>query len=681
MNKPTTFAELLKETRSIFTNGHTFEQYQNWKEYVLNNETELKQVIGKETIPSLNRFAWKDKKEKMVSSVYSTICSSLTFGDSVQWSPFDETFPQALRRITDTYTEEKYLAYKNQLQTEREAKEKALNNPETIAEFSQFISRKGEAALTQEQREKYDELTADSRKKQKEINEQRAATVQQVENVNAEMVIKESYHAKKNIPLWVVVLTARVERETYNELNNRAKKLGGYYSSYKGQGAIPGFTFESKEAAELFAEVKNTDVDASELKQQVKEEKQQTRAEALRDKGEKMEEEGNEELNRDRKDNTHRRAAMAASAENKAAAKVAFGKTLQQIANAMEAGEIKYLDKVSNAKDLEELNSILSSAKYQHIRAENLRSDNYEINNQTVNFAAIPYPVVYTSNSGEIMRMKDTAGKKLAAARMLKRLQGVESYTVQGAAALEDYETLFCTPCSIIDRWRIDRYKEQLMKLKRVQRMGIDSPQELRAALRELLKLKEGATISPEQKKAQEIREIERKFIAAKIPGFFPTPENLANEIVSLAHIKDGETILEPSAGLGHLAEAITAAHPENYLQCVEYNSRLAEAVKLKGFEVENMDFLEYDKKHDVIIMNPPFENLQDVEHVYHAFNLLNPCGRVVAIMANNKHRKPDFLQFVEKYGYMQENPAGSFENAFNSTGVSTITVYLEKPE
>jgi predicted RNA methylase len=679
LTTPTDLKSLLTVSREIFTNGTTFDQYKAFSSYLLDNPESVKAIISKETISSLSRFCWhKDKKDRMVSSVYSTICQNLTLSDSFQYSPMEETFEAALRRILSGYNEEQYLQYKAKLQAEREQKEKALNNPETLEEFRTFISRKGEAALSADQRIKYDELTADSRKAMKQREEERAAQVKAVENVDAEMTIKESHHAKKNIPLWVVVLNTRVERSVYLELNDRAKKLGGYYSSYKGQGAIPGFTFESKEAAELFTEVKNGNVDASEIKTEQKEDKQQSRAEILKEKGEAMINAGNEDLGRDRQANTARRARFAASAENKASGQIEFGKTLVKIAEMMEAGEIKYLDKVSNLKDLEELQSVLSVAKNKHIVDKKLNRDQYEINLDTVNYCRLPFPVIYTSNSGEIMRMAENSnGKKQAAARMLKRLKGVEFIEVNNPQRLEDYKTIFCSRCSVIDSWRVDSYKEQLMRLKRINRIGIDTIEELRAAIRELLNLKKGATITADQKRDLEIKGLERKFLHSQIPGFFPTPKTLGSYVVSLAEIKEGEKVCEPSAGLGHLADEIKEAAPDCELQCIEQNNSLCEALELKGYNTLNEDFLQHTGKYDVIVMNPPFENGQDVEHVEHAFKLLNEGGRLVAIMANNKYRYPLFMEMVNKHGYFEENAPKSFASAFRPTGVSTITVYL----
>lgn len=678
---PTDFKTLLTLSREVFTNGTTFDQYKEFYFYLLDNEEAIKAIISKETIASLSRFCWhKDKKEKMVSSVYSTICQNLTLSDSFQYSPMEETYQAALRRIFNTYTEEKYLAYKAHLQAERDKKEKALNNPETLDEFRTFISRKGEAALNGDQRIKYDELTADSRKAMKQREEERQAQLKAVENVNAEMIIKESYHAKKNIALWVVVLTARVERSVYEELNNRAKKLGGYYSSYKGNGAIPGFTFESKEAAKLFTEVKNGNVDASEIKQGEKEEKQQSRAEILKEKGEAIINAGNEELSRDRQANTVRRARFAASAEDKASKQIKFGKTLVKIAEMIETGEVKYLDKISNLKDLEELQSVLNMAKHYHIKDKNLNREQYDINLDTVNYCRLPYPVIYTGNSGEIMRMAENSnGKKQAAARMLKRLQGQEFITINTPQRLEDYETIFCNRCIVLDSYRVDRYKEDLMKIKRINRIGIDTIEELRAAIRELLQLTQGATISAEQKRELEIKGLERKFLNTNIPGFFPTPPALASYVVELANIQDGETVLEPSAGLGHIADEIKKAAPGCALECIEQNYQLCDALRLKGYETTCLDFLSHSGKYDVIVMNPPFENGQDVAHVEHAFSLLNDGGRLVAIMANNKYRFPAFMEMVNKYGYFEENAPNSFASAFRPTGVSTITVFLSK--
>jgi hypothetical protein len=51
----------------------------------------------------------------------------------------------------------------------------------------------------------------------------------------------------------VVQLTDRVERSIYEQLNAAANKLGGYYSAYRGNVAIPGFSCRDKAQAQVFA--------------------------------------------------------------------------------------------------------------------------------------------------------------------------------------------------------------------------------------------------------------------------------------------------------------------------------------------------------------------------------------------------------------------------------------------
>lgn len=673
------FSELLNVARSLYTKDSTFENWLNFKEMVINKPGFLKSLIAKETIPTLKRYTYRaDNKKQAVENVFNSIAQCVILSDTFSYSPFEETSEQAFKRITDGYNEGHFLTYKADILAKNEAREKALNNPQTLDEYRQFIGRRGESALSESQRIKYDELITDSRRRVKEIEEKRQSIVKSVENVTADMEIKESFHAKKNIPLWVVVLNNRVERTTYDELNNRAKKLGGYYSSYKGNGAIAGFTFDNADAAKLFIQVKEKDVDASELKQEAEDAKKQSNAETLKDKAIKLIESGENELNKERQSNTHRRAAMAANAENRAAAQIKFGKTLLKIANAMESGNIKYLDKISNTKDLEQLNSIINIAKNKDIKINNLKSAEYKTTAQTVNFASLPHPILYSYMKSDIEKMKDTNGKKLAAARMIKRLNNVDYIVIDTPQRIEDFETLFCRPCVWFPAYRLEMYKDYLMPMKRLKRMGIETIEELRAALRELILIKEGAELSESQRKELQIKEIERQFIGAKIEGFFPTPAGLASQIVKLANIQEGETVLEPSAGLGHLADEIKK-QVNNDVQCIEFNSRLAEALAIKGHNVINQDFLTHTRKYDKIIMNPPFENGQDVKHVVHAFNLLNKGGRLVAIMANNKYRYQDFLGMVNTFGTMEENPANSFASAFRPTGVSTITVVLDK--
>ena len=240
-----TLTDIIKQSQTIYTNGHTFEEYKAWKDYLINNPEEVKVIISKETIATLSKYCYrKENKPHMVKSVYSSIVQHTVLADSFGYSPLEETFEAAIKRTTDAYTEQDYLNYKAKIKAKQEEREKALTNPETLDEFRTFISRRGAQALSEEQRIRYDELTADQRKESKKEIVKPVST-------DVDMQIIENFHAKKQVNIYVVKLSDRVERSTYEELNSRAK-LGGYYSSYNKQGAIPGFIFDTLEQAQRY---------------------------------------------------------------------------------------------------------------------------------------------------------------------------------------------------------------------------------------------------------------------------------------------------------------------------------------------------------------------------------------------------------------------------------------------
>lgn len=70
----------------------------------------------------------------------------------------------------------------------------------------------------------------------------------------AGLELVETKHTKTGEPLFTVKMNTRLSPEDYQHLAAEAKRLGGYYSSYKGGGAIPGFIFKEKAKADQFLE-------------------------------------------------------------------------------------------------------------------------------------------------------------------------------------------------------------------------------------------------------------------------------------------------------------------------------------------------------------------------------------------------------------------------------------------
>ena len=179
----------------------------------------------------------------------------------------------------------------------------------------------------------------------------------------------------------------------------------------------------------------------------------------------------------------------------------------------------------------------------------------------------------------------------------------------------------------------------------------------------------------------------------AVVPQLFATPAGLAPGIVERADVA-GKLVLEPSAGMGALV-----------LECLRQGARLVhcfddapactQALRRIGREeitVWEKDFLEAlpvapstSPPYERIVMNPPFADGADAEHVTHAFEQwLAPGGRLVAIVSAGVTFRQDkktstFRAIIEEHGTIEELPQDSFKAS--GTGVRTCVVVLDKPE
>jgi predicted RNA methylase len=171
----------------------------------------------------------------------------------------------------------------------------------------------------------------------------------------------------------------------------------------------------------------------------------------------------------------------------------------------------------------------------------------------------------------------------------------------------------------------------------------------------------------------------------AKIPGYFPTPAALVARMIDESGVKPGARVLEPSAGSGSIANAAKAAGLS--VSCFEKWHSLAEVLKLQGHDVTQGDFMEVEapadpeSAFDCVLMNPPFENGQDIDHVIHAFQFLKPGGVLVSVMSASvsfaSNRKAEtFRKWIDlKGGELVALPSGSFKES--DTGVETVMVKL----
>lgn len=227
----------------------------------------------------------------------------------------------------------------------------------------------------------------------------------------------------------------------------------------------------------------------------------------------------------------------------------------------------------------------------------------------------------------------------------------------------------------------VSQTEDQLDRIIRLTKAGITADN-LISVREQLLALAK----TPDQgnQAERQIQQMIYNLIGVKIPGYFNTPPAVVERLMSVADIRPGQRVLEPSAGAGDIADAIRAqgVTPD----VVEVASSLRKILEAKGYNIVGYDFLEYTGgPYDRIVMNPPFENAQEIDHVLHAFKLLAPGGRIVSVMSEGPFFRSDkkseaFRDFVDNYGYSEQLPQGSFLKSRNSTGVNTRIVVIEKP-
>lgn len=644
--------------------------------------------------------AKRNTKEENAKDVVKAVLHSFSLGETVCYSPMSETFEDALTRQVEALTEDDWSQYFKSRAENQEAKRKAHENPETIAEFRTFVSDLGGAEhLSDEQLVRFDELLADETRAARKAKT--PETVTQITSdaaTNLTFTIKEGFHDRHKIPLWIVQLTDRVDRQLFNELNRKAKMLGGWYSSFKKSDA--GFQFKSLEIAHRFTSLLDGDADRTDVLANRQARKLQSNAERLRDVATTLNAAADEILLHDdtRLKNTVRRADMAAGMRGRAYADQAMAKTLCRIADALDSHEAKYLDGIWAGTHVRTLIQILRRGKFarnktilepqselsmweRHTASEELQHRPLE--NPDARFAEYPYPRLPRH---ELERLIDKAtnlpGMKQRSARMRSLV----------TASRDEHQILFVRDVTIefvtdylsrAKAHRLDtRWLDSAMEdYKRLKAAHIDTPEELRCALRELI---------PFVTKKQEddpVRKAEEALIGKTIPGFFPTPRSIISRMLELAEISPEHRVLEPSAGKGDILDLVKDHHPDVELTAIELNSTLHEVLSLKGHEVIHGDFLEHRGEYDRVIMNPPFENAQDIDHVQHAYAQLAAGGRLVSVMSEGPFFRQDskaseFRRWLDELNATTEElPHGAFQGveAFRQTGVKTRLVIIDK--
>jgi len=153
-------------------------------------------------------------------------------------------------------------------------------------------------------------------------------------------------------------------------------------------------------------------------------------------------------------------------------------------------------------------------------------------------------------------------------------------------------------------------------------------------------------------------------------------------------------TVLEPSAGIGAIADFIKSQGDNVFVDTVEILPENQAILKSKGYEPFCGSFLDFDMNegcYDYIFINPPFSVKGDrhayITHIQHAMKFLAPMGTLVAITpsgwtSNSTKKEEGFRNLVATHSSSWEIdtlPKGTFKES--GTMVETKVVCLSGKE
>lgn len=159
----------------------------------------------------------------------------------------------------------------------------------------------------------------------------------------------------------------------------------------------------------------------------------------------------------------------------------------------------------------------------------------------------------------------------------------------------------------------------------------------------------------------------------------FQTPPKLAARLVGLLNLNRNCRVLEPSAGLGRLLDAIQPLAWD--VTAVEMAAQCAGELfqqERAGVRILQRDFLTITTQEigqfDAVVMNPPFHMRSDIKHIQHALTFLKPGGTLAALCLDTAHREKALKPLATTW---EKVDAGTFGK--EGTNVPTVLLTICK--
>ncbi|HEY9286151.1 MAG TPA: hypothetical protein VIP46_22055 [Pyrinomonadaceae bacterium] len=639
---PVTFEELRRYfTETIMHETTTADDHRAMFARVVASEATItgKEGLGKLKVAQLKRIAGygpSERKADLVRYAWHNLLQDFTLASTFSYS-FGEKFEAVCARYVERVTAESLADYRERRRAsdraadERRATiEKALENPETEEEFKIFCRVKGEAALTDEQLRRYDELRGDHAVTRREKELVDKATIRRVDGVaTLTMEIVKRHHSRRDCDVWIVTLSERVGRATFEELCIAARRLGGNYArEWRPTNSPAGFMFDEEEKAEQFVALQQGDQVNEDRLDQIVAHRDQIRenaAEHFDNLSGRMIERAEASLAADRKLNTPRRVHLATVAEDKAHDALQMAGTLTNTAARLRARTSRMLDRIRWRTHAETFETLLRWADGDLRKIE------------------FPYPRVSTYNLEEIAeRIGKRDGCVMLTRRIERLMRGAQGRVVTFRTPPEvELLEAFCRKARLhrAAPRAVESIRGDMAYWKRMRLMRIASVPELREAVRE-------------HQQNRGSRRTRSAYLAsaleAQLPGFFPTPRDVVKLMLAYVQMEDGMFWLEPEAGMGHIVTVVRSFFKRTRYDLVEIRERLRAELYARGLWDEGRemarDFMAFDPRtragfegYDAILANPPFEGGQDIEHVRRMYDFLHESrGRLVSVVSES---------------------------------------------
>ncbi len=158
----------------------------------------------------------------------------------------------------------------------------------------------------------------------------------------------------------------------------------------------------------------------------------------------------------------------------------------------------------------------------------------------------------------------------------------------------------------------------------------------------------------------------------------FQTPADIAAQLAAILNLAPGARILEPSAGLGRLLDAVMPYEPaeivavENAPQCAaELFAQDRPRVTIKQRDFLTLTLADIGT-FDAVIMNPPFHLRADIRHIQHARSFLKQGGTLAALCMNTRHREEQLKPLAATW---QELPDKAFKAEGTNISACLLTI------